>query len=487
MQNPSDEPATPLPGTPLPLTVNRDRGRQVRKHCPRSAHALLEASKREATALALLRKAQQGRLPHLVALKYERMAASPFGYLRGAVPVMAWDLGHAAHTGLMVQLCGDAHVRNFGAYASPDGSLVFDINDFDETIRGPFEWDLKRMATSILLAGREAGIKERSCKDAVSALLRRYQKTIRVLAGLPILETARYQVRRVNTADPLGSVFSKAERATPLHNLQALTELYTAPVTSTSSSATAADTEHTQDATADATVAAGGAARRFCNQAPLLVPLSSAEAAPVLASLPAYARTLQPERRHFLAGYRALEVAFKVVGTGSVGLRDYCIYMQGNGPDDPLFLQIKEEVPSGWSPYVRAPKSRVHHGKRVVDGQRAMQLQSDPFLGYTTIEGRDYLVRQLNDHKASIDPDTFTAEALTHYADLCGELLARGHARSAQAALLSGYMGKGSVFSAAIVEFAALYADQTERDWQQLVRSRRGKAKPAAKSQGGGE
>lgn len=477
----------------------RIQGRLVRKHCPRSIHALLDPAKRDVDALALLRKSVQGRVPHLLALKYERMAASPFGYLRGAVPVMAYDLGHAPHTGLTVQLCGDAHVRNFGAYAGIDGSLVFDINDFDETIRGPFEWDVKRMATSIVLAGREAGIKERACKDAVSSLLRRYRKTIHYLAGLPILETARYQVHRNASADPLDAVFTKAERATPLHNLQALTELYSEPSTAASASATTASTHSEQDdakkKSADKTPEENGSriaaadkppatvsARRFQKQPPLLVPLSSAEAAPILAALPGYARTLQPERRHFLAGYHAIDVAFKVVGTGSVGLRDYCIYMQGNGPDDPLFLQVKEEVPSAWSPYLRAPKSRVHHGKRVVDGQRAMQLQSDPFLGYTSIEGRDYLVRQLNDHKASINPDTFDAGALMHYADLCGELLARGHARSAEAALVAGYIGKGSRFNTAIAEFATLYADQTERDWQQLVDSRRPKRAAAGRS-----
>jgi uncharacterized protein (DUF2252 family) len=470
----------------MTLAERLAHGQTVRKHCPRSAHAALAVDKRTTSPLALLEAASAGRIPHLVALKYERMAASPFGYLRGAVPVMAFDLGRAPHTGLHVQLCGDAHVRNFGAYAGPDGRLVFDINDFDETIRGPFEWDLKRMATSILLAGREAGIKERLAKEAVSAFVRRYRKSIHVLATLPILEVARYQVHRDTSADPLAVVLNKAERATPLRNLQALTKPDRAPVAPVASSTTAtvaATYTHEKSNPAmepaaakprDATEMPGTEpARRFCAQPPLLVPLSADEAMPVLASLHAYTRTLQPERRHFLAGYRPIDVAFKVVGTGSVGLRDYCIYMQGNGPEDPLFLQVKEEAPSAWLPYVHARKSRVHQGKRVVDGQRAMQLQSDPLLGYTTIEGRDYLVRQLNDHKASIDPDRFDGEALEHYADLCGELLARGHARSAEAALLAGYIGKGTRFGDAVLAFAILYADQTERDWEELVDSRR--------------
>lgn len=472
----------------LDLPTRRARGQQVRKHCPRSAHAAFTASKRESTPLALLRVSMQGRVPHLVPLKYERMAASPFGYFRGAVPVMAHDLGLAVHTGLIVQLCGDAHVRNFGAYSALDGRLVFDINDFDETIRGPFEWDVKRMATSVVLAAREAGMKERAAKDAVLVFLRRYRKTIHLLATLPVLAMARFEVHRDLELDPLAEVLNKAERSTPLHNLESLTEEVPESSGAATTNHKGAERDPTNssasDDDTDSGTTAGGRQRRFRSEPPVLQPLKAAEAEPVLAALPAYARTLQPERRHFLAQYQPIDAAFKVVGTGSVGLRDYCIYMQGNGVDDPLFLQIKEEVPSGWAKYLRAPKARVHHGKRVVDGQRAMQLQSDPFLGYTTIEGRDYLVRQLNDHKASVDPDTFDATGLEHYADMCGELLARGHARSAEPALLSGYIGKGIRFSEAVLAFAVAYADQTERDWQQLVRSRRPHSSPGKSSPG---
>lgn len=494
-------PQSDRPSLVFNLRTRLAAGQQVRKHCARSAHAAFTPGKREATPLALLRASMQGRVPHLVPLKYERMAASPFGYFRGAVPVMAHDLGLAPHTGLVVQLCGDAHVRNFGAYSAPDGRLVFDINDFDETIRGPFEWDIKRMATSIVLAAREAGMKERAAKDAVLVFLRRYRKTIHLLATLPVLAMARYEVHRDLQLDPLAEVLNKAERATPLHSLESLTEEVTLEVSQqvpghvpeiATAASDAQDGKEKDGKEKDGKGSSSGSEtegmadtdrlRRFRVEPPVLRPLTAAEAAPILASLPAYARTLQPERRHFLAQYQPVDTAFKVVGMGSVGLRNYCIYMQGNGAEDPLFLQIKEEVASGWARYLRASKARVHQGRRVVDGQRAMQLQSDPFLGYTTIDGRDYLVRQLNDHKASVDPDAFDAAALEHYADLCGELLGRGHARSAEPALLSGYIGKGIRFREAIAAFAVVYANQTERDWQQLVRSRRPNAKAKKKT-----
>jgi uncharacterized protein (DUF2252 family) len=196
-------------------------------------------------------------------------------------------------------------------------------------------------------------------------------------------------------------------------------------------------------------------------------------AAKVVGSLTKYAESLLPERRHFLAQYRPVDVAFKVVGTGSVGLRDYVVLMEGNGPKDPLFLQIKEEVASGYAPYVavKARKERENQGRRVVEGERAMQLQSDPFLGWTTMEGRDYLVRQLNDHKASINLANLKVTALLEYAQVCGEILARGHARAGDSSMIAGYLGTSTRFDEAVVAFAEAYADQTEVDWKQLVGS----------------
>ena len=436
---------------PTPLTL-RERialGQSQRKRTPRAKLAVWQP-KRRADPLQILAESMRGRVPALIPIKYNRMAASPFGFFRGAVPVMAYDLSLGPNTGIHTQLCGDAHVRNLGAFAAPDGRLVFDINDFDETIRGPFEWDVKRMAASLILAGRDAGAKTSLCRDAVRTFLASYRSAMHNFAQMPVLELARYQVHRLHTVEPVSQILRLAERATPLHNLQALTH----PAHKVSSH------------------------RIFKTIDPILTRVHGDQARSVLGSLVSYAESLQPERRHFLSQYTPLDVAFKVVGTGSVGLRDYCIYMQGNGPNDPLFLQIKEEVASAYTPYLGQSPTPSHQGRRVVEGQRAMQFQSDPFLGYTTIEGRDFLVRQLNDHKAAVEMTELKAAGLLEYAAVCGETLARGHARSGDSGVIAGYIGASSRFDAAIASFAADYATQTERDWQSLLRSR-GPNKPA--------
>lgn len=398
----------------------------------------------------------QGRVASLVALKYERMLASPFGFFRGAVPVMAADLATLPNTGILTQICGDAHVSNLGAYAAPDGRLVFDINDFDETCVAPFEWDLKRMSTSVILAGRQNGAKPSACREAAHTLAFHYRRFAAKLAQTPVIEMAHYQVHRLARVTPVSEALQKAERETPLGTLRRLT----------------------------AEIKSG--TRRF-RKGPLLTPLPPAKARAVLASFAVYRNSLLPERRHFLDQYVPIDVAFKVVGTGSVGLRDYLVYLQGNGENDPLFLQIKEEPGSAYAPYLAsqgAAHAPIHKGQRVAEGQHAMQRQSDPFLGWTTIANRDYLVRQLNDHKASVDLEGLRGGGLGEYAAVCGELLACGHARSGNVHLIAGYLGIGSKqdrFDHALVAFAEAYADQTEADWQALIASRKStSAKPKA-------
>lgn len=395
----------------------------------------------------------KGRVPELVPLKYQRMAASPFGFFRGAAPVMAYDLSLTPNTGLHTQICGDAHVLNLGAYAAPDGRLVFDINDFDETIRGPFEWDVKRMAASLLVAGRDTGLKSASCDDAARAFLSRYRMTMHTFAGMALLDVARFQVHRMRSLASIEEILHVAERATPQHSLEELTQ-----------------PEATAAATTAEIAAPSSRARVFRSDPPGIRRVVGEESRQVLDSLGAYAESLLPERQHLLSLYVALDVAFKVVGTGSVGLRDYCVYMQGNGPADPLFLQMKEEPGSVYIPYLGQPAFPRHHGRLVAEGQRAMQLQSDPFLGWTTIAGRDYVVRQLKDHKAAVDLSTLKSKGMAEYANLCGELLARGHARACDPAILAGYIGTSERFEDAVFRFAQAYAEQTERDWRLLVK-----------------
>ncbi len=422
------------------------QGQARRKQLHRQAHDALNIKARTHSALELLARSMHGRVPALVKLKYELMADSPFGYYRGAVPVMAADLSVLPNTGIVSQLCGDAHVRNVGAYAAPDGRLVFDINDFDETIRGPFEWDLKRMAASISLAGRGSGHKDSAVRRAVEDCILRYTAQMKIFAKMPHLQVGHFLVHRFGKVEPVHAALLKAERATPLHTLEQLTE----PVPGKT-----------------------GTTRRFKEVKPMLTRASKSQADAVIASLKPYREMLEPQRQHLLSFYRPVDVAFKVVGTGSVGLRDYCVYFEGNGPTDPLFLQIKEEPASGYNDYLPNAHPDHHNGKRVADGQRAMQLQSDPFLGWTNIGSRQYLVRQLNDHKGSIDLEDLAGAGLTAFAEVCGELLARGHARSGDPAVIAGYLGGGNRFAEALSKFGLLYADQTEKDWQDLRRSRK--------------
>jgi uncharacterized protein (DUF2252 family) len=282
-------------------------------------------------------------------------------------------------------------------------------------------------------------------KDGEKAVLKfvaRYRKLIDTLSRMPVIDVARYQVHRLQRITPISDALLKAERASPLHTLDALT----------------VETKK---------------GRVFREAPPMLRRLSPQQARPVLASVKTYRESLQPERQHFLAQYRPLDVGFKVVGTGSVGLRDYLIYFEGNGSRDPLFLQVKEEPGSAYAPYLPgAAGTTGHQGKRTAEGQRAMQFQSDPFLGWTTIANRDYLVRQLNDHKGSIEIEDLEGQGLIEYAEMCGELLARGHARSGDACLIAGYLGNGQKFGEALVKFAEAYANQTERDWKELKRRR---------------
>jgi uncharacterized protein (DUF2252 family) len=429
-----------LPPMP-PLTTSRKTreerrqfGRSLRNQVARTSQCDWDPKQRKFDVISLVIDSNRPRLSHLLPIKYGRMAASPFGFFRGAVPVMAADLAAMPCTTLRTQICGDAHVQNLGAFEAPDGRLIFDINDFDETIVGPWEWDVKRMAASLVLAGREAGNSDKQCKLAVLAFVGRYRQCMRRFSEMPIVDLARFQIYRV--AQPVKSVLRQAERATPPRNLQKLT-VFT------------------------------NGKHRFREQKPLHFHIPDAEANAVIASLRPYTKTLSPERAFFFAQYFPEDVVFRVVGTGSVGTRDYVLLMFAGAISDPLFLQVKEEPPSSYAPYLPA-RPPAHQGERVTEGQRAMQMQSDIFLGWTSIDGRDYVVRQLRDHKAAIEADALQGDGLVQYARMAGELLAKGHARSGDACALSGYLGTADRFDTAMARFGIIYANQTIKDWEAL-------------------
>ena len=305
-------------------------------------------------------------------------------------------------------------MQNLGAFGGgPNGKMIFDINDFDETIRGPWEWDVKRMATSLILAGREARNSERQCKDSVLEFARQYRESMRELSELPVLELARYLVMRDLKVAPVRSVLRKAERATPLNSLEKLT--------------TKKDGKYVFCEVIDKT---------FGVKTQYRVEESTAKR--VLASLPNYIQSLLPERRHFFKQYSPADVAFRIVGTGSVGTRDYVVLMFGGAVEDPMFLQLKQELPSAYARYLPESHPPKHHGERVVEGVRRMLVQFDIFLGWASIQGLPYLVRQLRDHKAGIEDSDLEGTGLLQYAEVCGEILAKGHARSGDPCVLVG-------------------------------------------------
>src|SRR5579859_3016465 len=337
------------------VAERRDYGKSRRQVLHRVDQCHWKPPKTRRDPVELLIDASRDRLPELLPIKWARMAASPFGFFRGAVPLMAADLAALPTSGITVQLCGDAHVRNLGVFASPTGALVFDINDFDETIPGPWEWDVKRLATSLVLAGREAGNTESSCKDAVRDFVAQYRASIQLCSEMSTLELARHTVHRHVEAGPVIGVLQKAERATPSAMLSKLT------------------------------VQGRDGARRFKEQKPLLTPVSEKTHGEVCKALKSYYETLSHERRHFVVLYEPVDVAFKVVGTGSVGTRNYVLLCFGRGHDDPLFLQMKEEPPSAYAKYLKSSAVPPNQGQRVVQGQRLMQAQSDIFLGWTSM------------------------------------------------------------------------------------------------------
>jgi uncharacterized protein (DUF2252 family) len=416
-------------------------GRSLRNKLARATHGDWATKKGRADPVAIILAANAGRVRNLLPIKMGRMVQSPFAFFRGAAPLMAADLAKLPVTGLRVQICGDAHVRNLGAYASPEGHLVFDINDFDETIRAPWEWDLKRLASSLVLAGREAGERKDASRRAVEEMVRSYRTSMARFASMGVCDLAKVEVRRGLRGTPVHAVLHKASRVTPQATLKNLT----VPLKRTT--------------------------HRFHDRPPVLRHVDGRTFDAVTKSLRTYHKTVPVSHQWILQGYEPVDIAFKIVGTGSVGTRDYVVLLFGNGIEDPLFLQVKEEMPSCYVPYVSGVTPVQHEGKRVAEGQKKMQTVSDPLLGYTTIDGRHFLVRQLADHKAAIDPDQLKGTALLEYAVVCGELLAKGHARTGDTSAIAGYCGNAPKLDHALAKFARLYADQTETDYKQFKKA----------------
>ncbi|HEY5942137.1 MAG TPA: DUF2252 domain-containing protein [Solirubrobacterales bacterium] len=421
---------------------------------PRSSHADWNPAERD--PLAILTGQDESRVAELVPIRYGRMLASPFAFYRGGAAVMASDLAETPSAGFEVQLCGDAHLSNFGVFAAPDRRLVFDCNDFDETCRGPFEWDLKRLAASIAIAGRGRGFDERGRRRAVLSGVASYRTAMRSFASMRNIdvwyaridvESRLDQLRQEVKPDRLRKVERNLAKARSKDSMRALRRL-------------------TREVDGQL---------RIVSEPPLIVPLRELSDAPgaealLHSVLDVYQESLGDDLQRLLSSYRYLDAAHKVVGVGSVGTRAWIVLLLGRDDSDPLFLQAKEARSSVLEPFAGA-SPYDHPGRRVVEGQRMMQAASDVFLGWVNAEGLDgqerhYYVRQLWDGKGSADVERMSPRELSIYASLCGEALARAHARSGDRAAIASYLGKGETFDQALAGFAEAYADQNERDFE---------------------
>jgi uncharacterized protein (DUF2252 family) len=426
-----------------------EAGKALRSEVPRSAHAEISFDGDRPDPIALIDAVAQSRLHFLIPLRNERMAVSPFTFYRGAAVVMAADLARTPVTGLRVQAGGDAHCMNFGGYASPERNLLFDINDFDETLPGPWEWDLKRLVTSIVIAGRTSGVRKRDIRAAARATAAAYRTHIGDLAALPALDVWYVRLDATRILDEAKALAARNARSRIAEQVA---------------------TESIREAVAKITTGTG-MERRFIDSPPDLFhsEKTSEDGFDVAEIMATYRTTLSDDMRHLLDRYTLIDDAIKVVGVGSVGTR-CAIALYAAGDHDPLLLQVKEAVASVLEAY-QPPSEYANHGERVVRGQRLMQTASDAFLGWASSGGHDYYVRQFKDMKASANLDHVDAEHLTLYGRYCAYALAMAHARSGDGAGIAGYLGSSEVMDEALVVFGESYADQNERDHAAFVAS----------------
>ena len=455
--------ATPRPAAPhLSIPERIARGKAARKAVPRAGHAVFEPPSTRADPVGLLERQAKSRVPELVPIRYGRMLVSPFTFYRGAAAIMANDLGPTPRSGLTVQCCGDAHLSNFGVFASPERRLVFDVNDFDETLPGPWEWDVKRLAASMLIAARDNGFGAKDQERIVRDTVARYRTAMASFAAMKNLDVWYAHLDAENALKEFGSQFKPKV------------------VKRTKKALAKARTKDSMTAFSKLTKVVGGQAR-IIDQPPLIVPIEQLSPGEdrdeVLERLRelvrGYPETLEASRRVLLEEFDLTDFAGKVVGVGSVGTRAWIALLMGRDDQDPLFLQIKQAEASVLEESLGRSEFS-NHAERVVVGQRLMQATSDIFLGWLRVpagrngKGGDYYVRQLKDWKGSAEIEQMNPEAMASYGTLCGWTLARAHARSGDRIAIAAYLGNGDSFDRAIIEFSIAYAEQNDRDYQAL-------------------
>ena len=428
----------------------RRAGRALRKQVPRAGHGSWSPVASRPDPVGMLEENNRPRLPDLVPVRYGRMLVSPFAFLRGSAVIMADDLAGTPATGLRVQACGDAHLANFGVFGTPERNLVFDVNDFDETLPGAWEWDVKRLAASVVLAARNLQIGDQQASQVVRGTVRAYRER---MADLGVMGPLDVWYDRVDIAAVLA--IARQEGAKDLKR-----QLRVAKVRQRTSLRVLPKLTQQADGTL-----------KIIDDPPLIGHVDP-EAFDGEKMIGLYAESLPPDRRPLLQRYRVLDTARKVVGVGSVGTRCYLSLLADPDLRSPLFLQLKEAREAVLAPYA-GPSEFAHQGQRVVVGQRLMQAASDMFLGWTSYRGHDYYVRQFKDMKRSVNLDMMTSAGFASYAEVCGRTLARAHARTGDAAAISGYLGSGTAFDQAIARFAGSYAGQVTADYEALAAAAR--------------
>ncbi|MGB7447531.1 MAG: DUF2252 domain-containing protein [Ornithinimicrobium sp.] len=423
-------------------------GKALRKQVPRRALAVWDPPSDRPDPITLLNQSHRGRVDELVPVRVGRMISSPYGFLRGTAVVMASDVASMASTGIQPVICGDAHLGNFGLYGSPEGELVLDLNDFDEAHPGGWEWDVRRLSASIWVAGRESGLSESQCREAVESCCAAYRGEVRLLAEQSLLK------RSYNRLDVEGLHASATEKS----------------LRTTIKRSVKKAKKRTSDRAVPKFTYEDAGRRIIAEEPPLIQRVTDTKADQIGAALDRYLGTIESHWARVLGGYTIQDIAHKVVGVGSIGLRAYVVLLEGSNADDLVFLQMKQARRSVLAKYVHGDSAwHAHQGQRVVEYQQALQTVSDPLLGWTTVDNRQYYVRQFRNMKGTVPLDALDGRALADYAGIVGHLLAKGHARTSGASMIAGYLGQGRNVDRAMGDFARAYADQTESDHARLV------------------